>query len=146
ARITVFFIPNTEYGLYTVNRTTLNTHKNKLSLQSLGLSNNLDTETKYVNFVVNNKLLFKAIINNPTASNQLLKFVNNSSLPTENKTVHLNIFGLRNIIEIQTISGTQKYFKVPLRNMPIPKDSILIFRNDGSDNKTFAHDITLTQY
>jgi hypothetical protein len=146
AKITVFFMPNCAYGVYTTNINVLKKYQDKLALSRFNIANNLDTDTKYITFINTNDLLFTSVITDTTNSNEMLRFYNNTSNTITNKIIHLNIFGFRNLLDQIEISGTQKFFKLPIKNMPIPKEAIMIFRNDVNGVKTFAHDITLNQY
>lgn len=143
ADITVYFMPNCTYGIYKTDRNLLLQNQNHLSLKRFDLVNHLDTDPHYITFVNDNDFLFSSVITDTTNSKDMLRFHNNTAQPTTNKYVHLNIFGFRNLRDQLDVPGSEKFFKIPIENMPLPVENIMPFRNLPDGTKVFAHDVTL---
>jgi hypothetical protein len=146
ARITIFFMQNTVYGVYKTNINVLKMYQNNLALKDLNLSGSLGTDAQYITFVNNNDILFSSVITDTSNSSEMLRFYNNNLNAFDSKYVHLNIFGFRNLLNQYNIPGTNKFFVIPLQDMPVPVENLMVFRNDAAGNKTFAHDITIKLY
>ena len=145
ADISVIFIANCEYGIYNTNINVLKKYSNQLSLDRFNIVNNLDTESNYITFINDNSLLFPSVITDTENSEGLLKFFNNTFNDFQSKIIHINIFGFRHLFDQIDLVGTEKYFQIPIQDMPIPIENIMIFKNiDGK--KYFAHDIQLKLY
>lgn len=145
AKVTVYFIPNCAYGIYKTNLNVLQKYKNQLELDRFNIQNNLTTDTKYITFVNTYQFLFSSIIMDTTNSGSMLRFTNNLSNAYNNKVIHLNVFGFRNLYDQIDVPGANTYFSLPKMDMPVPKENMMIFRNVGG-KKYFAHDLTLKQY
>jgi hypothetical protein len=145
ADITVFFIPNCSYGIYNTNIYVLKENSYNLSLQRFNLSQNLNTDINYITFVNNNNLLFSSVITDTDNSEDLLRFYNNLPNEFDSKLIHLNVFGFRNLLDQYDIAGTEKYFQIPIQDMPVPKENVMIFKNING-KKYFAHNISLKMY
>jgi hypothetical protein len=75
----------------------------------------------------------------------MLQFYDNSLRDFSSKYVHLNIFGFRHLFDQMDIVGTEKYIQIPIQDMPIPAENVMIFENvDGK--KHFSHTIKLKMY
>ena len=123
----------------------LQKYSNQLSLDRFNLVNNLDSEINYITFINDNSLLFSSVITDTENSEGLLKFYDNTINDVENKLIHINVFGFRHLLDQIDIIGTERYFQIPIQDMPLPIENIMIFRNiDGK--KYFAHDIQLKMY
>lgn len=145
ADITIFFVPNCSYGIYNTNNFVLQKYIDNLSLKRFNIANNLDSNEKYITFINENDFLFSSVITDTENSYEFLKFHSNHLNTFNNKYIHLNIFGFRHLLDQIDISGNEKYFDIPLQDMPVPKENFMIFRNvDGK--KLFAHDITINLY
>lgn len=145
ANVTVIFTVNCAYGVYTTNISTLSANKDGLALSRFNLANNLDTDTRYITFINSNNLLFESVITDTTNSTSSLRFTNNSIYDFEHKLIHLNIFGLRNLLDMYDISAGTKFFSVPIQGMPIPVENMIVFKVVNG-HKVFAHGITIKQY
>lgn len=145
ADITIYFIPNCLYGVYQTNINVLNKYKDNLALSRFNLAGNLDDDTKYITFINENDLLFTSVITDTENSKDSLRFIDNNFNEFKSKYVHLNIFGLRNLLDMINIPGHEEYFSIPIQDMPVPKENIMIFRNING-KKIFAHDISLEMY
>jgi hypothetical protein len=143
ANITVFFMPNTVYGAYTTNYNVLNMYKNQLALKNLNISGNLSNLAQYITFINTNDLLFTSVITDTANSTDMLKFYDNNLRSFDSKYVHLNVFGFRNLLDQYNIPGNNTYFSIPLQEMPVPVENLMVFTNDADGNKTFAHNITI---
>lgn len=143
AKITVFFMPNAVYGMYNTNYNVLKMYKNQLSIPSLNISGNLGSRSQYITFINNNNLLFTSVITDTATSAEMLKFYDNNLKEFDSKLVHLNIFGFRNLLDQYNVPGANSFFVIPLQDMPIPTENLMVFRNDSVGNKTFAHDIQI---
>jgi hypothetical protein len=146
ADVTVFFLPNAAYGLYKTNPHVLKMYQNNLSLDRFNIVNSLNTDVQYITFVNNNDLLFSSVITDTGNSRDMLRFFPNNLRAFDSKYIHLNVFGFRNLLDQFNIPGNNKFFKLPLQDMPIPTENLIIFRNDAEGNKTFAHDIKVKLY
>lgn len=147
ATMSFFILPNSAYGAYSTNVNVLNKYKNELELDRFNIQNNLSTDTKYITFINTNQMLFSGVITDTTNSADMLRFVSgNSTYPETSKYVHLNVFGLKNIWDQVTVNAGVKFFSLPILDMPIPPENMMIFVNDASGRKTFAHGITLKMY
>lgn len=145
ASITIYFIPNCPYGVYETNINVLRKYKDNLALSRFDIKNNLDEDIKYITFINDNDLLFTSIITDTENSRDSLRFIDNTINNFNSKFVHLNIFGFRNLLDMINLSGNEEYFSIPIQDMPVPKENIMIFRNiDGK--KVFAHDISIEMY
>jgi len=145
ADISIIIIPNCEYGIYNTNINVLRANSNELALSRFNLVNSLDTESQYITFVNNNSFLFSSVITDSENSESLLRFYDNTFSNFDSVLIHINIFGFRHLLDQIDLIGTDKYFQIPIQNMPIPIENIMIFRNiDGK--KYFAHDIQLKLY
>jgi len=145
ASITIFLVPNCSYGIYNTNPYVLEKYYDNLALQRFNFANNLKTESQYITFINNNQLLFGSVITDTTTSEGLLKFYNNNFQSFNDKYIHLNVFGLRHLLDVITIPAGEKYFSIPVQDMPIPKENLIFFRNVNG-KKYFAHDIRAKLY
>lgn len=145
ADVTIIFTVNCPYGVYTTNINVLAKYKDGLALNRFNLANNLNTDTKYITFINSNNLLFESVVTDTTNSTSSLRFTNNSIYDFEHKLIHLNIFGLRNLLDMYDISAGTKFFSVPLQGMPIPVENMMVFKIVNG-HKVFAHGITIKQY
>jgi len=143
AKVTVFFVPNATYGLYNTNYNVMKLYKNQLALSNLNISGNLTTQTQYITFINTNDLLFSSVITDTSNSTDMLRFYDNNLRAFDSKYVHLNVFGFRNLLDQYNIPGATKFFKIPLQDMPVPVENLMIFTNDADGNKKFAHDISV---
>lgn len=145
ANITIFFIPNCSYGIFNTNNFVLQKYAGNLALQKFNIANNLETKEKYITFINDNDFLFSSVITDTENSSGFLKFYDNTLNNFKSKYIHLNIFGFRHLLDQIELSGTEKYFDIPVQDMPIPIENFMIFRNiDGK--KIFAHNITINMY
>lgn len=143
--VTVLFIPNCTYGIYETNPYVLNLYKDNLSLERFNLSSNLSDDNSYITFINENDLLFSSVIADVEQSSDMLRFYQQTLDNIGTKYVHLNIFGFRNLYDQINLPGTEKFFRIPLKAMPIPAENVLIFR-DVDGKKYFAHNISLKLY
>lgn len=145
--ITVYFLANCAYGMYNTNINVLKKYSNELSLDRFNIVNNLTTEAKYITFVNDNNLLFSSVITDTVVSSGMLKFTNNDLNPYDQKLIHLNVFGFRNLYDIVTPvkSGSTQYFSLPKLDMPVPVENLMIFRRVNNVLE-YAHDIEVTLY
>ena len=145
SKITVYFVPNCSYGVYTTNINVLNKYKDNLALSRFNLANNLESENKYITFINSNDFLFSSVITDTTNSSDMLRFFDNALNDFNSKYVHLNIFGFRNLLDQIDLRGDQKFFSIPRQDMPIPVENMMIFRNVNG-KKYFAHDVKVKLY
>lgn len=143
--ITVYFVPNCAFGVYTTNINVLLKYNHQLSLNRFNIINSLDTESHYITFVNANDFLFSGVITDTTTSAGLLKFLNQNTADYQSKFVHLNIFGFKNLFDQIDIAGTNRFFTIPIQDMPLPVENIMVFRNVAG-RKYFAHEIRLKLY
>ena len=132
--ITAYFIPNCAYGVYNTNRFVLEKYKDNLSLDRFDIRNNLDTETKYITFINSNDLLFSSVITDTTNSTDMLRFADNTVRNFQNKYVHLNIFGFRNLLDKidvpNTIHSIEK--KADLGNLSAGSGKSVVYSPDDT--------------
>ena len=146
ANITVFFVPNCAYGIYTTNRYVLLKYKDNLALNRFNIENSLGTEQSYLTFINDNDLLFEGVVVNTVKSGDMLRFTDENINDFQNRYVHLNIFGFRHLLDQIDLPGTQKFFSLPVMDMPIPVENMIIFKNTPDGKKVFAHDIETKMY
>jgi hypothetical protein len=144
--ITIYFVPNCAYGVLNTNLYALEMYKNQLSLQQFDISGHLSDDASYIAFINENNLLYTSIITDVIDSDQYLRFYSgNNSLPYDSKIIHFNIFGLRNLLDIKSIDAGETWFELPIKDMPVPKENLIPFREiDGK--KLFAHDVVINSY
>lgn len=147
ANITIFFVPNCSYGVFTTNRYVLQQYSNNLSLTKFNMAGNLDTDVKYLTFVNSTDELFGSVVTDTTNSADMIRFYNNNLTEKyDNKHIFLNIFGFRNLLDqVDLPSGNDGYFQVNVQDMPIPAKNMMIFRVVNGE-KFFAHDLTIKMY
>lgn len=88
--LTIFFLPNTIFGAYTVDVETLKKYSGKLSLSETGIADNLNDDMTYVSFISSNEYGFSSTLINAEKKDNYLRFYN---LPSGK--AHINIFGFK---------------------------------------------------
>lgn len=143
APISIIFMANGRYGAYQTNINVINQYQNNLSLQRFGITDNPSDKLKYITFINTNKLLFESVITETVNSGNELRFFNNNQLAYDTKIVHLNIFGFNNLVDVIEIRDNAKFFSLPVKEMPVPVENLMVFKVDSKGMKKFAHDVKI---
>lgn len=147
ADITILFVPNCTYGVYNTNRNVLEYYENNLSLSKFDIAGNLDTENKYLTFINSNDYFFASVITDTSNSADMLRFYNNnSSQDYSDKYLHLNIFGMKNLLDqVDIPANSSQYFQIERQDMPVTSEKMLIFKNINNE-WFYCHDMSVKIY
>lgn len=144
--VTILVLPNKPYGVYTTDISVLNQYQNQLSMSSKGLSAHLGTDADYISFINTTDFLFSAIITNETQSSDLLRFVDNSANSFDSKIVHLNMFGISEILDEFTLGVGQTVTQIPIQKLPVVVENFIPFVKDSNSHLKFSHDSSFRLY
>lgn len=133
--LTLFFLPNNDFGAYTTDIETLRKRSNLLSLKDTGIVDHLGDGASYLSFINSNGMGFKSVMLNAERSGDLLKFYDIS----EDKA-HLNVFGFKYLYKRVDLFRNQK-FVVDETKMPIAPENIILFYINPDGSHSFAHNI-----
>lgn len=143
--LTIFFLPNNEYGAYTVDTAVLKRYGEYLSLKETGILNALGEEASYISFVNNSDFNFGSVMIDHERSEDIMKFYMDGV--QESQKAHLNVFGFRHLLDKFNFQGESNQFVLDYgTKMPIPKENIIVFRKDEYGNTLFAHDIVINHH
>jgi hypothetical protein len=141
--ITVWIIPNAVYGVFDTNIHVLNYYKQYLSLDNFNIAGNLADELTYISFINNTSFKFAGVVCDTTNSQDMMRFyTGNASLPFDSKLLHLNVFGLRNLLDQVLLPTGTTIFQIPNTDMPIPVENMMVFRTINGE-RYFAHDVQI---
>jgi len=151
AVMTVFFVNNHEESVYKTNLTTLTNYA--VNPQYLGLPivnfaslNDIDHSDDFTCWVTNDDThLYKYQLLTTELKDDKIYFNENEIKSLSNTYTYLKNVYLLNYMDTITVPTGTEYFELPIKDMPIPIENLLIFRKNNC-KLLFDHSTKLSLY
>lgn len=141
AKITIYFIPNSLYGVHTSNIHVI--RKFASDFDFLRFRNNyeqVDTNVSTLTFISDpNNTGIASVINTEPSKNGIT--IENGPLTQYGDvSSFLLLVGMPNLVEKKEMLASEEYFMLDIRDMPIPTENIIVFKKEADGKETFVHD------
>lgn len=145
-KITVLLVPNRLYASYTTNKYALAMFEEKyggIPISNFEMNGDYNHDEPMISSLTHEN---KSDITKTELTNDSVCLdCDITRMSYDDGNIEISLFSLGSETEEITLSAGTKYFEIPLKDMPVPKENIILF-TDVNGTRRFDHNVSLKMY